>query len=161
MAEGKIEAANADWGRQFDLLPEERCTARACVALRLADYEKALPELERSVTKEPSDAYWSLYLHTAYRRLGRRSTTFDVQGRDKWPMPLFAVLRGSLPEDEVLRCADTPGRHAEALFQLGALAASQGDGARAAAFWQNIMAVASPSLIEYAAARNELHRIRS
>jgi len=163
MALGKIEEANADWSRQFDLLPEERCTARACVALRLADYERALPELERSVVKEPGDAYWPLYLQTASCRLARAAhpTPAGVQACEKWPAPLFAVLRGSLSADEVLRGADTPGRQAEAHFQLGVLAASQDDRERAVVHWQKVMAVGSPDLIEYAAARNELHRIRS
>jgi tetratricopeptide (TPR) repeat protein len=161
IAEGKTEAANADWRLQFDLLAEERCTARACVALRLADYEKALPELERSMVKEPGDAYWSLYRQTAYCRLGKRPEAAGAQTCAKWPAPLFAVLGGNLSEDEVLRTADTPGQQAEALFQLGAVAASKGDRERAAARWQDVLAVASPDLIEYAAARNELHRIRS
>ena len=38
MALGHIEKANADWRRQFDLL-RDRAAARACVALRMADYE--------------------------------------------------------------------------------------------------------------------------
>ena len=84
-----------------------------------------------------------------------------MQVCEKWPAPLFAVLRGSLSADEVLRGADTPGRQAEAHFQLGVLAANQDDRERAVVHWQKVMAVGSPDLIEYAAARNELHRIRS
>ncbi len=60
MARGKIEAANADWSRQFNLLPQRQAAARACVALRLADYEKALPELEVAIARQPNDPYWAL-----------------------------------------------------------------------------------------------------
>src|SRR5262249_13806717 len=46
---GKLEAADNDWRRQLELLSPARALARACVALRLADYEAALPELEQTL----------------------------------------------------------------------------------------------------------------
>ena len=102
MAGGKIEAANADWNHQFGLLPEARATARACVALRLADYKKALPELDRAVAAEPSDDYWTLYRETARCRLGQPLAAITLPIEDKWPAPLLAVLSGSLPADKAL-----------------------------------------------------------
>ena len=68
---GRLDAADADWRRQLELLPLERASARACVLLRLADYEAALPELQRALEKEPADPYWQLYRLTSLHRLGR------------------------------------------------------------------------------------------
>lgn len=49
MVLGRLDAADADWRRQLALLPAERASARACVLLRLADHEAALPELESAL----------------------------------------------------------------------------------------------------------------
>ena len=55
---GRLGAADADWRRQSELLPPEQASARACVSLRMADYEAALPSLQRALEKEPGDPYW-------------------------------------------------------------------------------------------------------
>ncbi len=55
--------------------------------------------------------------------------------------------------------ATTPGRRAEALFLLSALAAQRGDMADAAARWKEVVSIGIVDLIEYAAARNELARL--
>ena len=52
VALGNLGAADADWRRQFELLPTASASARACVALRLADHEAALAELERALEKD-------------------------------------------------------------------------------------------------------------
>ena len=94
--------------------------ARACVALRLADYEAALPELERrhrqgagrsllaavppDRAEAPRPAGWARW------RCRRGSAA--------WPAPLFALLAGTATPDAVLAAATTDGRRAEALFQL-------------------------------------------
>src|SRR6266702_2140284 len=71
VALGRLGAADADWRRQSELLPPEQASARACVSLRMADYEAALPSLQRALEKEPGDPYWLLYRLTSLHRLGR------------------------------------------------------------------------------------------
>ena len=159
MARGKIDAANADWRRQLEHLPQRQPAARACVALRLADYEKALPELDAALAKQPADAYWHLYRLIAQRRLGQSAGPVAAELGERWPAPLVALLGGRVPADGVFTHATTPGRRAEALFLLGALAAARGDQADATARWKEVVAIGSVDLIEYAAARNELARL--
>lgn len=157
MALGHIEKANADWRRQFDLL-RDRAAARACIALRMADYESALSQLESALAREPADPYWQLYLLSARRRLGLPVGTIDLRDADVWPGPLLALHAGRIAEDEVFKRADTDGRRAEAAFQVGILAFAR-DRAVAERSWREVVDRASPSLIEYAAARNELSRL--
>ena len=159
MARGKVDAANADWCRQFDLLPGRQSAARACVALRLADYEKALPELEAALAKQPADAYWHLYRLVAQRRLGQKCGGVAAELGKQWPAPLIALLEGWNPADGVFTNATAPGRRSEALFLLGALAAARGDQADAANRWKEVVAIGLVDLIEYAAARNELTKL--
>jgi tetratricopeptide (TPR) repeat protein len=159
LARGKVAAANADWRSQLELLVPRRAAARACVALRLADYERALPELELVRAKEPGDAYWSLYETIARRRLGRSGDAIAPGAGDKWPSPLFALLEGRSSTNEVFAQAATAGRRSEALFALGVLAASRGDPAEAAKRWKEVVAIGPVDLIEYAAARNELAKL--
>jgi len=143
-AMGNIAKANADWRRQLALLPEQQAAARACVALRLADYAAALPELERAIEAKPDDPYWRLYRLTALRRLGRPVDAVPVPADDAWPAPLFALLAGKTNAEAVLAAATTEGRRIEALFQLER--------------FKDVVETAPPPLIEYAAARNELAR---
>jgi Flp pilus assembly protein TadD len=161
LALGKLDAARADWRRQLELLPPDRASARACVSLRMADYEAALPELQRALEKEPADPYWRLYRQTALHRLGRtaeRSCREDAAGA--WPAPLLALHAGQLSGDDALKQADSEGRRAEALFQLGVVAWPH-DRAEARRRWQNVVGTAPPALIEHAAARYELARCGS
>lgn len=159
IAIGEVDKANGDWRRQFGLLVG-RSTARACVALRLADYGLALPELDSALVKEPDDPYWLLYRLTAQRRLGLPVASIGVTPCDAWPGPLLALHLGRMTEGELLKRADTPGRRAEALFQAGILAAAE-DRTTAEQRWREVVDQAAPSLIEYAAARNELSRAGS
>jgi tetratricopeptide (TPR) repeat protein len=143
-AMGNIARANADWRRQLTLLPERQAAARACVALRLADYALALPELERAIATSPDNLYWRLYRLTALRRLGRPAEPAEVPAGGAWPAPLFALLVGTADPDSVLAAADRNGRRIEALFQLER--------------FKEVVETAPPAMIEYAAARNELSR---
>jgi tetratricopeptide (TPR) repeat protein len=143
-AMGNIARANADWRRQLALLPERQAAARACVALRLADYEVALPELERAIASSPGDPHWRLYRLTALRRLGRPVEAAEASADGGWPAPLFALLAGKADPDTVLAAADRPDRRIEALFQLER--------------FKEVVETAPPAMIEYAAARNELAR---
>lgn len=156
MGLGRLDDANADWRRQFDLL-RDRPSARACVALRMADYQSALSQLESALAREPGDPYWQLYLLSARTRLGLPTGTVDVREADVWPGPLLALYAGRIAEDEVFKRADTDGRRTEAAFQVGLLAFAK-DRAAAERRWREIVDRASPSMIEYAAARNELAR---
>ncbi len=158
LALGRLEDADADWRQQLDLLPADRASARACVALRLADYEKALPELERALKKEPCDPYWELYRLTALRRLGRSETPANAPSIDAWPRPLVALYAGRLSADEVLARTDNREQQAEALFQLGVLALPDHP-AEARKRFNEVVEKAPPSMIEYAAARHELARL--
>jgi tetratricopeptide (TPR) repeat protein len=157
---GKLEAADNDWRRQLKLLPATRILARACVALRLADYEMALPELEHTLAQGATDAYWRLYHLTALHRLGRPYPSIDATETEAWPSPLLALHAGRLSEDDVLRKADNDERRVEALFQLGVIAFHK-NREEALRRWAAVVDRSRPDLIEYAAARHELARIRS
>ena len=159
MARGKVDAANADWRQQLKLLPARQPAARACVALRLADYAQALPELEQAVARQPGDPYWTLYRHIARRRLGQPEEGTSASTGEAWPAPLIALLEGRSPADGILTHATTPGRRSEALFLLAAVAAGKGDAPEAQAYWKEIVSIGIVDLIEYAAARNELARL--
>ena len=129
---GDIAAANADWRRQFDLLTPGQAAARACVALRLADYATALPELEKAVAAEPAEPYWQLYRQTALRRLGRSADAADL-----------------VP----------PGAHvAEIEFQKG-VAALATDKQAAKGHFQQTIKLGPVWLVEVCAAHNELSRL--
>lgn len=154
---GKLDAADADWRLQLSILPAERASARACVALRLGDYEAALPELERAIAKEPNDPYWRLYRLTALRRLGKPSETMEPASDDAWPAPLFALHRGDSSEGAIAK-ADRNDRRAEMAFQLGILALP-GDPAQARKWFGEVVEKAPPFMIEYGAARHELARL--
>jgi FkbM family methyltransferase len=159
LAMGKIEAADADWRHQLALLTPGQASARACVALRLADYEAAVPELERALVKEPNDAYWRLYHVTALRRLGRPTPSVDPKGTKGWPSLLLALHAGRLNGDDVLKKADNERRRAEALFQLGILALPR-DWEEALRRLTEVVDQSGPDMIEHAAARHELARFR-
>jgi len=149
--------ANADWQRQFELL-KGRPSARACVALRMADYALALPELEMAIEKEPDDPYWHLYRLTARRRLGLSADIRNLPSIDAWPGLLLELHAGHTTPDEVLKRADTDSRRAEAAFQLGVMALD-GNTVASKGYWTDVTVRSSPSLIEHAAARNELARL--
>jgi tetratricopeptide (TPR) repeat protein len=159
MARGKADAANADWRRQLELLPPMRAAARACVALRLADYERALPELAAALGKQSRDPYWNFYRLVVQHRLGRQGNEGGIEVGEGWPGPLTALLQGRSPDDGVFTHATTPCRRSEALFLLGALAAARGDQPDAVSRWKEVVAIGVVDLIEYAAARNELARL--
>ena len=158
IALGRIEQADADWRQQLELLDVQRASARACVALRLADYDMALIHLEEALRKEPSDRYWQLYRLTALTRLGKPPTIAEVPATEPWPAPLFGLHGARLAADEVLQRADNDQRRAETAFQLGVLALS-GDREAARRWFGEVVERASPSMIEYAAARHELARL--
>lgn len=156
---GLLEEANADWRRQFQLLGA-RASARACVALRMADYAAALPELDRAFQREPNDPYWHLYRLTARHRLGMPADFANLPSIDAWPGALLSLHAGRTTPAEVMERADTDSRRAEATFQLGVLAFDR-DRKAAEAWWKDLVEHSSPSLIEHAAARNELARFSS
>lgn len=143
-AMGNIGKANADWRRQLALLPERQAAARACVALRLADWTAALPELERAIEAAPDDPYWRLYRLTALRRLGQPLDAAEGPADGAWPAPLLALLAGKTNPETALAAATTEGQRIEALFQLER--------------YKDVVETSPPALIEYAAARNELGR---
>jgi tetratricopeptide (TPR) repeat protein len=157
LALDRLADANADWSRQLALLPRERHDARACVALRMANYQVALDQLEQALVTKPGDAYLHLYYLTALRRLGR-SIRPGSAVMDAWPGPLIVLHHGELGADEVLQRADTPERRAEALFQLGIRACDQ-DAAEAGRLWRQAAELAAPDTIEHAAARHEIERL--
>jgi len=159
LALGRLEDADVDWRHQFDLLPRELASARACVALRLADYERALPELERALEKEPHDPYWQLYRMTALGRLGH-PLSISFPELKTWPAPLLRLHVKTPSAEELLAQADNRQRKVEALFQLGVLALRD-DPAEARRRFDEVVSKASPSMIEYAAARHELVRLGS
>lgn len=158
LALGRIEDADADWRRQFEILSPDHPAARACVALRLADYAIALPELEHALRKEPQDPYWALYRLSALRRLSKPSTSVEGEPGEAWPGPLLALHAGRLSAEDVLARADTRERRVEALFQVGILSFA-GSPAEVHRHFTEITETAAPSMIEYAAAKHELARL--
>ena len=156
MALGKIAEANADWRLQLEVA-RGRPAACACLALRLADYEGALPHLEAASQADPRDPYWKLYLNTARIRTGQ-PVVAAAGAAEGWPETLLALQAGAVAEEAVLAQADTTGRRAEALFQLAVLK-SAADPAAARSRWQEVVEQGPHDLVEYAAARNELARV--
>ncbi len=159
MGMGRLEEADTDWRRQFELL-QGRPSACACVALRMADYGAALRELELALTKEPDDAYWLLYRLTARRRFGLPLDATTIPVLEAWPGPLLALHSDRMSVAEVLTQANTDGRRAEATFQQGVLAFDR-DRDAARVYWQETVARSAPDQIEHAAARHELARFQS
>jgi tetratricopeptide (TPR) repeat protein len=158
LALGRVAEADADWLRQLELMPRERHDVRACVALRLANYDMALVELESAIGRNPADPYMQLYFLTSLRRLGR-SVQPRVDPVTVWPGPLIALHDGKLCPSEVLAAADNPERRAEALFQLGIWSYDH-DRAEAGRLWRQAAEIAAPDTIEHAAARHEIERLR-
>lgn len=157
LALDRLAQADADWLRQLELLPKERHGARACVLLRLAQYERAVSELEQAIERQPRDAYLQLYHLMALRRMGRRAEPKPAP-IDFWPGPLIALHNGTLCPDEALKLADNPERRAEALFQLGILAHDH-DRLEAGRLWRQVVEIARPDTIEFAATRHETERL--
>jgi len=102
------------------------------VALRLADYGLALPELEKAIAKEPNDPYWQYYRQIALRRLGKSADAADL-------VPAGAPA-------------------AELEFQKGIVALSS-DVAAAKKHFQQTIKLGPISLVEACAASNELARL--
>jgi tetratricopeptide (TPR) repeat protein len=132
LGSGDLAGANADWQRQLELMPPGQAAARACVALRLADYATALPELEKAIAAEPSEPYWQLYRQTALSRLGRTADAANL-----------------VPA----------GAHAaEIEFQKG-VASLATDKAAAKAHFEQTIKTGPVWLVEVCAAHNELSRL--
>lgn len=158
MALGNLEISDNDLHQQYRLLPPFHASARACVALRMADYATALEELERALEKEPKSLYLNLYRLMALKRLGKSSPPIELSHEQAWPMPLLRVHMGQLSDQEVLSHADTKGRQAEALFQFAVMAAP-GSVADVRQRFEEVIKSANPTMIEYAAACHELARL--
>jgi hypothetical protein len=127
------------------------------VLLRLAQYERAVDELEQAIERRPRDAYLQLYHLMTLRRTGRRAEPKPAP-IDFWPGPLIALHNGTLYPDEALKLADNPERRAEALFQLGMLAHDH-DRLEAVRLWRQVAEIARPDTIEFAATRHETERL--
>ena len=105
MALGKIAEANADWRLQLDVA-RGRPAACACLALRLADYEAAIPHLEAASQVDPRDPYWKLYLNTARIRTGQ-PVVAGAPAQEGWPGALLGLQAGTVTG----RCRTRPGRY--------------------------------------------------
>ncbi len=160
MALGKMAEANEDWRRQLDLLPQAQSSARACVAMRQGNYEAAFHSFGVALAKEPANAYWLLYRLAAGRLTGAPPDPIVIPDSGQWPAPLLAFRAGKASEQDVMARADTACRRAEALFQLGVVALA-GNPAAARRHWEAVVEGGAATLIEYAAARNELARLGS
>ena len=110
------------------------------------------------MTKYPAEPYWRLYRGAASWRLGQTTDVSNQAVTGEWPEPLLELQAGMLDEKQILMRADNPDRQTEAAFQLGLLAISD-DKRTAERWWRQVVKRASPELIEYAAARNELARL--
>lgn len=155
---GRLADANDDWRRQFELLPQTSPAARACVAMRMANYSAAFNEFGLAVAKEPGNPYWLLYRLTAARLAGVPAEPVTLPADDRWPTLLLAFRTGQATDEALLDRANSPARHAEARFQMGVLAAD-GNPAAARRCWREVVDQGPPALIEFAAASNELARL--
>lgn len=155
---GRLAEANDDWRRQFELLPQTSSAARACVAMRMANYSAAFNEFGLAIAKEPGNAYWLLYRLTAARLAGAPTGPVTLPADDRWETLLLAFRTGQATEEALLNRANSPARHAEARFQMGVLAVD-GNPAAARRWWREVVDQGPPALIEYAAASNELARL--
>ena len=158
MALGKLAEANEDWRRQLELLPPMQSAARACAAMRRANYDVAFHAFGLALAKEPRNPYWLLYRLTAGRLIGAPLDPIVLPAEPHWPTPLLALRAGQATEQQVLAAAESSNRRVEALFQLGVVALA-GNPAAARGYWSEIVERGAPSLIEFAAARNELVRL--
>jgi len=158
VALGRLAEANDDWRRQFELLPQTSSAARACVAMRQANYSAAFHEFGLAIAKEPANPYWLLYRQTAARLAGAPAELATLAGDDRWPALLLAFVAGQVTEEALLGRAGSPARHAEARFQMAVLAVS-GNPAAARRHWREVVDHGAPALIEFAAASNELARL--
>ncbi len=154
---GRLTDADADWRHQLAVMPLDRSAARACVALRLADYAMARPELDRALERQPKDPYWYLYRLAAARRIGEPLVVEPPQATMAWPAPLLELHAGRMSEKDVLRLADNAERLVEAYFQLGILdLRNNPEGARG--YFERVVELSQSSLIEHSAACHELTR---
>ena len=158
IALGRLADANGDWRSQ-----------RAAAAGELggtglrgdAPEQSAWPsEFGLASAKEPRNLYWALYRLTAARLAGVPVDPVVFAGDDRWPALLLAFDAGRITEETLLGQANSPGRQAEARFQMGVRAAG-GNPAAARRHWREVVDNGAPALIEYAAASNELARLGS
>ena len=158
MALGRLAAACSDLSSQLALLPVPQSAARGCLAMRLASYDLAAAEFDRALLRCPTDPYWRLYRGTAQAREGRpgHHEVASVDGLN-WPELLLAFQAGHVAEEKVTAQANSRERRAEASFQFGVRSASR-DPEAARLHWRKVIELGPPSMIEYAAARNELAR---
>lgn len=157
LASSKIGDANVDWRHQLAVLPPVRAAARACVALRLAEYALARAELDCALAQQPDDLYWRLYRLTTAARIGEPYLVGAPVCLEVWPGPLIELHAGRLGADEVHRLADHPARQAEAHFQLAILELPRRPEV-ARDHFERVVKLSPPALIEHAAARHELMR---
>jgi Tfp pilus assembly protein PilF len=158
MALGQIAEANHDWRRQLEFVPKTQPAAHACVAMRQGDYQIAFSEFGQALAKEPANAYWLLYRLTAGLLIGAAADAVTYPAERQWPTALLAIHAGQATEPDVLGKADTPSRRSEAPFQIGVVALAGNTGV-ARRCWGEVVERGAPTLIEYAAARNQLARL--
>jgi len=157
MASARPEAAIIDWRRQLALLPPERASARACVALRLGDYALARQEFDRALEQEPLEYYWRLYRYSVSCRIREPLVACAPADLGRWPGPLIELLAGRLTTDELMKLAVTETRRVEAHYQLGILALARNP-EEARFHFQRVIDSKMVSLIEYCASCRELTR---
>jgi len=160
MALGRVGEANDDWRRQLELLPSAQSAARACVAMRQGNHAAAFREFELARTKACANPYWLLYRLTAARLAGVAAQPVAVPAGGPWPAVLIAFHAGQVMREVLLGQAGTPCQATEAQFQMGVLALA-GNPAAACHHWRKVVDSGASTLIEYAAARNELARLGS
>lgn len=160
-AMGRLAEANDDWRRQLELMPPTKAAARGCVAMRQGNHAAAFHEFELARAKDPANLYWQLYRLTAARLAGVQAAPLTVADvGEHWPSVLIALHAGAADEEAVLKKADSRCRNVEARFQLGVVALGANPAA-ARRHWQAVVEAGAVTLIEHAAASNELARLGS
>ena len=160
LATGQLAEANEDWQAQLNLTPPGNAAARGCLAMRLGNHSVAYAEFEVARTKEPDNGYWPVYRLAAGRLAGIVADAPAVPADGRWTSLLLGFLAGQVSEDSLLEKAISPGRQAEARFQMGVAVAATNP-AVARRHWKDVVERGHPALIEVAAASNALARLGS
>ncbi len=136
---------------------------RGRVRFYLGDYAAALPDLADWAAL--NDGYGALWQWLAVRRSGGADADAALAkevlnlGGTAWPYPLMQAYLGRITPEAALAAAADADQRCEAQFYLGALAATEGDVARARPMLQTATATCPANFMEYSAAPAELARL--
>jgi tetratricopeptide (TPR) repeat protein len=153
VASGEDEKNGPSRG-QGQLLADELAflVQRGEVELSRETYHRALqhPRLGESLK-----VYCSLWINDLLERSGQPADPLalsflrSIRGAPRWHVELARWALGQIPDAELLKRADTPGKQAEATFYLSMARLRAGDKAQAEALWRKVVASNMVSFFEF------------